>query len=216
MTRIKICCIATVEEAELAIKLGADALGLVSEMPSGPGVISDKMIKKISNAFSNRVDTFLLTSKRTVKEIVEQHRKIGTTTIQIVDSLIDGTHDDLRKELPGIKIVQVIHVGGEDSIDEAIENAKTTDALLLDSGNQKLPVKELGGTGRTHNWGISRKIVESVNVPVYLAGGLNPNNIEDAIKTVQPFGVDICSGVRTNGKLDEVKLNEYIRKIKSL
>ena len=216
MTRIKICCIATVEEAKLAIKLGADALGLVSEMPSGPGVISDKMIKKISNSFSNRVDTFLLTSKRTAKEIVEQHRKIGTTTIQIVDSLIDGTHDDLRKELPGIKIVQVIHVGGEDSIDEAIENAKTVDALLLDSGNQKLPIKELGGTGRTHDWEISRKIVESVNIPVYLAGGLNPNNIEDAIKTVQPFGVDICSGVRTNGKLDEVKLNEYIRKIKSL
>jgi phosphoribosylanthranilate isomerase len=216
MTKIKICCISNLEEATLAVKYGADAIGLVSEMPSGPGVISDEMIEKISNSFSNRIDTFLLTSKRSIPEIIEQHNRFKTSTLQIVDSLLDGNHDDLKKALPGVKIVQVIHVGGDESVEEAIENAKTADVLLLDSGNQKLLVKELGGTGRTHNWEISRKIVEIVKIPVYLAGGLNPQNIEEAIKVVRPYGVDICSGVRTDGNLDEVKLDEYIRKIKSI
>lgn len=216
MTKIKICCISNPEEAELALKLGADALGLVSEMPSGPGVIDEEMIKLISSRFSNRIDTFLLTSKRSVHEIVLQHHRVKTTTIQIVDTLLEGTHHDLKDALPGVKIVQVIHVCDESSVQEAIENSKTADALLLDSGNQKLLIKELGGTGRTHNWEISRKIVESVNVPVYLAGGLNPQNIEEAIKIVKPFGVDICSGVRTDGKLDEVKLRDYIHKIRSI
>jgi phosphoribosylanthranilate isomerase len=215
MTKIKICCISNLMEAELAIKYGADALGLVSEMPSGPGVIDDDTIEEISTSFSHTIDTFLLTSKRSVEEIVKQHHRFKTTTIQIVDSLLEGTHSDLRSALPGIKLVQVIHVGGEESIHEAIENSKTADGLLLDSGNQKLLIKELGGTGRTHNWEISRKIVESVTVPVFLAGGLNPLNIEEAIKSVRPYGVDICSGVRSNGKLDELKLRDYISRIKN-
>ena len=216
MIRIKICCISSLEEAESALNAGADAIGLVSEMPSGPGVIDNEMIKLISDSFSGRIDTFLLTSKRSTKEIIEQHKLFGTCTIQIVDSLLEGTHTELKNALPVVNIVQVIHVSGEDSLTEAIQNSHSTDALLLDSGNQKLAVKELGGTGRTHNWEISRKIVESVNVPVYLAGGLNPENIVEAINAVNPFGVDICSGVRTNGKLDEKKLGDYISKIKSL
>ncbi len=216
MIRIKICCISSLEEAESALNAGADAIGLVSEMPSGPGVIDNEMIKLISDSFSGRIDTFLLTSKRSTKEIIEQHKLFGTCTIQIVDSLLEGTHTELKNALPVVNIVQVIHVSGEDSLTEAIQNSYSADALLLDSGNQKLAVKELGGTGRTHNWEISRKIVESVNVPVYLAGGLNPENIVEAINAVNPFGVDICSGVRTNGKLDEKKLGDYISKIKSL
>lgn len=216
MTRIKICCISSLAEAELALSSGADAIGLVSEMPSGPGVIDDETIKLISNSFSKSIDTFLLTSKRSVKEIIVQHNQFKTRTIQIVDSLLEGTHGKLKNALPGVNIVQVIHVSGEESLSEAIENSYTVDALLLDSGNQKSTVKELGGTGRTHNWDISRKIVETVKVPVYLAGGLNPGNIEEAIKIVKPFGVDICSGVRTNGKLDGEKLSDYIKRVKNL
>ncbi|OHC10273.1 MAG: N-(5'-phosphoribosyl)anthranilate isomerase, partial [Planctomycetes bacterium RIFOXYB12_FULL_42_10] len=203
MTKIKICCIANIEEAELAIKYGADAIGLVSEMPSGPGVIDFKTITEISNAVTGRIDTFLLTSKRTTTEIIAQLKSCKTSTVQICDSLIRGSHLDIKKELPNVKIVQVIHVFDESSVDEATEAAKTADALLLDSGNQKLAVKELGGTGRTHNWEFSRHIVKGVKIPVYLAGGLNPANVKEAIKTVHPFGVDICSGLRTDGNLDE-------------
>ena len=89
------------------------------------------------------------------------------------------------------------------------------DFILLDSGNQKLKIKELGGTGRTHDWTISKKIVETVDVPVFLAGGLNPDNIKEAAEFVKPFGIDLCSGVRTNGKLDEHKLKQLFTNLNS-
>ncbi|KAF0141487.1 MAG: Phosphoribosylanthranilate isomerase [Stygiobacter sp.] len=215
MTKIKICCIANIEEAELAIKYGADAIGLVSAMPSGPGVIDFETITEISNAVTGRIDIFLLTSKRTTTEIIAQLKSCKTSTVQICDSLTSGSLLDIKKELPNVKIVQVIHVFDEGSVNEAIEAAKTADALLLDSGNQKLAVKELGGTGRTHNWELSRKIVDGVTIPVYLAGGLNPANVKEAIDTVHPFGVDICSGLRTDGNLDEAKLSEYVKLVKA-
>ncbi len=104
----------------------------------------------------------------------------------------------------------MIHVSGEESIAEAVRIASYVDAILLDSGNPALKVKELGGTGRTHNWNISRRIQELVKVPIFLAGGLNPENIAEAILQVQPFAVDVCSGVRTNGKLDESKLAAFV------
>jgi phosphoribosylanthranilate isomerase len=215
MTRIKICCIANIDEAELAIKYGADAIGLVSEMPSGPGVIDYDTIIEVAKSVAGRIDTFLLTSKRTTTEIIAQLKNCQASTVQICDSLISGSPLDIKKELPKVKIVQVIHVIDESSFDEAIEAAKTADALLLDSGNQKLAVKELGGTGRTHNWELSKQIVEGVSVPVYLAGGLNPVNVKEAIEMVHPFGVDICSGLRTDGNLDEIKLSEYVKLVKA-
>lgn len=214
--KIKICCISSVDEAETAIELGADAIGLVSEMPSGPGVIDNETIELISSATKGRIDSFLLTSKTNVLDIVEQHKRFKTTTIQIVDRLLAGTHEQLKSILPDINIVQVIHVNDEESIKEAKACSNHVDALLLDSGNQKLAIKELGGTGRTHDWSLSKKIVDSVHIPVYLAGGLNPENILSAIDFVKPYGVDICSGVRSNGSLDKIKLTEYIKKIRSL
>lgn len=209
MTRVKICCISSIEEAQLAVKYGASALGLVSEMPSGPGVISEESIIKIAALIPPGISTFLLTSKQSVDEIIKQQRRCRTNTIQICDKIISGTYKELKEALPGIKIVQVIHVTGEESIQDAIDVSKNVDGILLDSGNQKLAVKKLGGTGRVHDWTISRKIVESVRVPVFLAGGLSPDNVSDAIQQVQPFGVDICSGVRTDGKLDEQKLKSF-------
>lgn len=214
MTRVKICCISSLQEAQLAIKYGASAIGLVSEMPSGPGVISEESIMEIAALVPPGISTFLLTSKQCVDEIIKQQRKCRTNTIQICDKIITGTHKELREALPGIKIVQVVHVTGEESIYEAVDISNNVDGILLDSGNQKLLVKELGGTGRTHDWTISRKIVESVGVPVFLAGGLNPENVKEAIQQVHPFGVDICSGVRTNGKLVESKLKLFFDKVK--
>ena len=127
-----------------------------------------------------------------------------------------GAHRAIREELPDVKIVQVIHVTGDESVDEALRVAASVDALLLDSGNPKLAVKELGGTGRRHDWSLSRRIVDSSPVPVYLAGGLNAGNVAEAIETVRPFGVDICSGVRTDGKLDEAKLSAFMRETKRI
>jgi phosphoribosylanthranilate isomerase len=182
-------------------------------MPSGPGVIDDESIALIAAKVPPAIATFLLTSRQDVASIVEQQRRARTNTLQIVDRLEEGSYDDLREALPDIAIVQVIHVTGEESIREALEVAPQVDAILLDSGNQKLPVKELGGTGRTHDWTISRTIRESVDVPIFLAGGLNADNVVEAINQVGSFGLDLCSGVRTDGKLDELKLAKFMEKM---
>jgi len=211
--RVKICCISSIEEAKMAIIYGASALGLVSAMPSGPGVISEELIAEISAVVPPGVSTFLLTSKQDVKSIIEQQGRCRVNTIQICDYLRLGTYQDLRNSMPGISLVQVIHVTGEESVKEAIEISPLVDAILLDSGNQSLAIKELGGTGKVHNWNISKKIRELVDVPIYLAGGLNPENVAAAIKQVSPFGLDICTGIRTNGKLDEMKLSKFFSQI---
>jgi phosphoribosylanthranilate isomerase len=204
--RVKICCIADLQEARLAIQYGASALGLVSEMPSGPGVIPEEHIAEIAGKIPPSVASFLLTSLQNSEAIIWQQRRCRTNTIQICDRLTRGSYRELRQALPGISIVQVIHVVGPESVDEAVAVAPEVDAILLDSGNQKLATKELGGTGRTHDWSLSRRIREQIDVPLFLAGGLNPSNVQQAIKEVGSFGLDICTGVRTNGRLDEAKL----------
>jgi phosphoribosylanthranilate isomerase len=207
--RVKICCISSVGEAALAIEHGASALGLVSHMPSGPGVISDEKIAEIAATVPPAIGTFLLTSRQSVAGIVEQHHFCRTNTIQICDHLTDGTHRELKAALPGISIVQVIHVTGPGSIEEAAQAAPYVDAILLDSGNQKLLVKELGGTGRTHDWTLSRAIRDRIEAPLFLAGGLTPENVAQAIEQVSPFGLDLCSSVRTTGHLDATKLKRF-------
>lgn len=214
-TRVKICCIASREEARLAIACGADALGLVSAMPSGPGVIAEPLIAEIARSVPPPIGTFLLTSRQEAGAIIAQQRACGVNTIQLCDHISLECYRQLRTELPAVRLVQVIHVGGEESIEEAIAAAAQADALLLDSGNQKLAVKELGGTGRTHDWRISRAICEAVDRPVFLAGGLNAGNVQDALRAVNPFAVDICSGVRTGGTLDESKLRIFFDRVRA-
>ncbi|HOY17667.1 MAG TPA: phosphoribosylanthranilate isomerase, partial [Haliscomenobacter sp.] len=150
--KVKICCISSLAEAHLAVQFGASALGLVAKMPSGPGPISDELIREIAVAVPPPIASFLLTSRTDVAGIAEHQRAVATNTVQIVDALSAGTYAQLRLALPGISIVQVIHVIDEKSVDEALEIAPQVDALLLDSGNPNLAVKELGGTGRVHNW----------------------------------------------------------------
>jgi phosphoribosylanthranilate isomerase len=214
LPRVKICCIGSVAEAVLAIECGASALGLVSHMPSGPGVISDEQIEEIAATVPPAIGTFLLTSRQNVAGIIEQQRFCRTNTIQICDHLSHGTHRDLKNALPGISVVQVIHVTGPESVDEAARIAPHVDAILLDSGNQKLAVKELGGTGRTHDWTLSLAIRERVGVPLFLAGGLTPENVGQAIAEVGPFGLDVCSGVRTDGKLDVAKSKRFFSAVR--
>lgn len=213
--RVKICCIASREEAWLAIRAGASALGLVSAMPSGPGVIDETAIRDIASVVPPGVASFLLTSRQDAAEIAEQAHRARVNTVQICDRLLNGSHAELRQALPGVGIVQVVHVTGPESLDEALAAAPQVDALLLDSGNPALPTKELGGTGRRHDWAVSRQIRERAPVPVYLAGGLRPENVRHAIETVGPFGLDICSGVRTNGALDAAKLDAFFTAVRS-
>ena len=211
--KIKICCISSLEEAFLAIILGADALGLVGNMPSGPGVIADELISQISKHIPPPIATFLLTSERKASDIIAHHQKVQTNTIQLVDSLLEMDYAKIREAIPAVKIVQVIHVLNEKQIDEALEIEPWVDAILLDSGNPNLKVKILGGTGNAHDWKLSRKIREAVKKPVFLAGGINAQNVKQAIEEVNPYGIDLCSSVRTNGQLDASKLDIFFKAI---
>jgi len=214
--RVKICCISSKQEASDAIEFGASALGLVGEMPSGPGIISDKEILEIAREVPPPIATFLLTSETDSKGVIEHYKSCQTNTIQIVDELKDKEYQAIRDALPSVKIVQVVHVLDESSIEEALELSESVDSVLLDSGNPNLDVKELGGTGKTHNWDFSRKIVEQCKKPVFLAGGLKPENVREAVDRVQPFGLDLCSGVRRDGKLDLRKLEMFFEEVEKV
>jgi phosphoribosylanthranilate isomerase len=206
---VKICCIADLDEARLAIGAGASAIGLVSAMPSGPGPIEEAEIARIAAAVPRPTETFLLTALTEADAIAAQVRRCGTTAVQLVDALEEAELRRLRRLLHGIRLVQVIHVIGPESVDEAREAAPLVDTILLDSGNPRLSVKELGGTGRVHDWATSRRIRDSVSVPVLLAGGLHPGNAREAFDRVQPAGLDVCSGLRPNGRLDAGKLQAF-------
>jgi phosphoribosylanthranilate isomerase len=210
--RIKICCIQSEAEARLAVAAGADALGLVGPMPSGPGPIDDALIARIAARVPPPIATFLLTSETDPEAISAHARRCRTNTLQLVDRVAEKAYPRLRASLPGIKLVQVIHVAGEESVREAVAAAAHADALLLDSGQPRAAIKILGGTGRVHDWALSRRIVEAAPCPVFLAGGLRPDNVGAAIATVRPFGVDVCTGVRRpdDYALDGEKLESFI------
>lgn len=205
-TRLKVCCIASVEEARTAVAAGADAVGLVARMPSGPGPIPDALIAEIAATVPPPVATFLLTSETDPAAIVEHVGRCRANTVQLVDAVPADAYAGLRRAHPAVRIVQVIHVEDQDSVEEARQAASHVDALLLDSGRPKLAVKELGGTGRVHDWTLSARIVAESPVPVFLAGGIRADNVAEAIRAVRPYGIDLCSGVRTDGRLDPAKL----------
>jgi phosphoribosylanthranilate isomerase len=209
--RIKVCCISSVHEAAMAIAHGAAALGLVSHMPSGPGVVDDDLIAKIIATVPPPIATFLLTSAGDADAIIAQQRRMRPTTLQLVDHLGADVHRALRQTLHGVTLVQVVHVEDEESVRYALAAAHTVDALLLDSGRPNAPVRELGGTGRTHDWTLSRRIRDQVDKPIFLAGGLRETNVAEAMRVVEPFGLDVCTGVRTAGALDPVKLDAFMR-----
>lgn len=207
---IKICCMMTREEALLATAAGADALGFVSAMPSGPGPIDEDLIADIIDCVPAGPATVLLTSRVTAADIVAQQKRTRAGVLQLVDFVAHDELRRLREALPGVALMQVIHVTGPASVDEAVAVAPLVDVLLLDSGNPAAAVRELGGTGRVHDWSISRYIVERAGKPVWLAGGLRPENVAEAIRAVRPFGIDLCSGVRTEGALDPDKLGRFV------
>ena len=211
--KVKICCIGSVAEARLALAHGADAIGLVSEMPSGPGVIPEARIAEIVEAVGPAVETFLLTSRTDPGAIAAQQERTGARTLQLCHALPPGAHAELRRALPGVSLVQVVHVEGPASVEEALAVAPHCDALLLDSGRPSAAVAELGGTGRVHDWTHSRQIVANTGVPVHLAGGLRAQNVAEAVGRVRPYGVDVCSGVRRDDALDAGELAAFFAAI---
>lgn len=214
MIHVKVCCIQSLDEAETAARLGASAIGLVSRMPSGPGSISEELIADIAAAKPVGITTVLLTAERTAQAIIDQHRRCGTDALQFVDRLEGPALSELRGALPDVALFQVVHVTDASSVAEAVDAADLADVILLDSGRPDAEIQELGGTGRVHDWSLSREVVEAVDVPVYLAGGLRAENVAAAIRSVRPFGVDLCTGLRSAGLLDANKLGAFMQQVR--
>jgi phosphoribosylanthranilate isomerase len=213
-TRIKVCCIASPDEARMAIEAGADALGLVARMPSGPGPIADATIAGITACVPPPVATFLLTCETTAETISAHIRATNPSTVQVVSHIDPVESEKLATLEPHVRRVQVIHVEGPEALDLIRAYAPHVHAFLLDSGRPNAVVAELGGTGRAHDWAVSSACVRATERPVFLAGGLSAGNVADAIRRVRPFGLDLCSGVRTDGQLDPGKLAAFVRAVR--
>lgn len=212
-TRIKVCCIASPDEARAAITAGADALGLVGRMPSGPGPIDDEKIAEVTAMAPPPVATFLLTSETTATAIASHIRATSPSTVQVVSHIDPAEWVRLAQLEPRVRRVQVIHVEGPHALTLARVYSPHVHAFLLDSGRPNAAIAELGGTGRRHDWAISAAFVKASEQPVFLAGGLSAANAGDAIRQVRPFGLDLCSGVRTDGRLDLAKLQAFVRAV---
>ena len=213
-TRVKICCIASLEEARIAMAAGADALGLVARMPSGPGPIADEAIAAIAAAVPPPVATFLLTAKTSAAAIAAHVRATRPSAVQIVSHIDPAEAAALAAREPQVRRVQVIHVEGPEALAMIPLYAPHVHAFLLDSGRPNAPVAELGGTGRAHDWAISAAFVRASERPVFLAGGLTPDNVGEAIRRVRPFGLDLCSGVRRDGRLDAAKVAAFMAAVR--
>lgn len=213
--RVKICCIQSESEVAAAVAAGAAALGFVGEMPSGPGMLTDQRIAELVPFVPPFVVPVLLTSRTDPDAIVEQVARCRVRAVQLCAPLDPPAAARLRGLLPGVACVHVVHVTGPESITEARALAPLADALLLDTGVREGPQRQLGGTGRTHDWMVSREIVRAVTKPVILAGGLEAGNVGAALTTVRPWAVDVCSGVRTEGRLDPVRLSAFFAAVRS-
>jgi phosphoribosylanthranilate isomerase len=213
-TRIKICCIASKDEADRAIAAGADALGLVAKMPSGPGPINDAEIAALTAQIPPPIASFLLTAEITADAIADHVARTGPTVVQIVSHIDPRDSATLAARLPAVQRVQVIHVESPDALALIPLYAPYIHAFLLDSGRPNAAIPELGGTGRAHDWKISAAFIKASPKPVFLAGGLTAGNVGDAIRQIRPFGVDLCSGVRTAGRLDPAKLGAFVAAVR--
>lgn len=212
--RAKICGINTWENARIALDCGADALGfLVGITHLAEDKIEVEDAKKIIDKLPPFVSTVAVTHLQDPKKIVEMCKYLGVTTLQIHDYISPEEVAFCKEELKLVKIIKAVHVLDGDkqgTIDMAHSFEKVADALLLDSRT----AERLGGTGKTHDWNISKEIVEQLNIPVMLAGGLTDQNVYDAVKKVRPYAVDVNSGVEIAGDKDWNKVYGFITNAK--
>jgi phosphoribosylanthranilate isomerase len=214
-TRVKVCCIASIEEADIAIRAGADALGLVAAMPDGTGMLSDAQIAEIAAHARPAVCTFLLTSQVTAATISAHIRATQPTAVQIVCPIDPLEAAKLAVLEPLVRRVQVVHVEGPEALNSISAYAPHANAFLLDSGRPNASTPVLGGTGKTHDWMVSADFARASPKRVFLAGGINAANVEEAIRQVRPYGLDLCSSVRSNGRLDGARLTAFMDAVRS-
>lgn len=208
--RIKICCLSSTIEVAIAVEQGADLLGFVSPPLAGLGVIDESLISELIGSVPPGCVAVLLTGLTELDEIVAQVVRCRPDALQLVRSTTVEVRQRLRQAFPGLRLIQVVHVHGEEAVQAALDAQVASHGLILDSAVLDGPTQQLGATGTTHDWAVSARIVDAVDVPVYLAGGLSAANVGEARATVGSFGLDLCSSVRTDGVLDAQKVRAFI------
>jgi phosphoribosylanthranilate isomerase len=205
---IKICCIETEEDRARALQDGVTSLGFVAEGLTPPYLVSIPRAATLREGLPRRIEAVLLTAETCAETLVSQARDMDADAIQLCRPVSPQTLAHLRTALPGVRLIGVIHMGDPGGPDRAAAIAESVDIVLLDSGS--LQTSELGGTGRTHDWKESARVRDVVRGELWLAGGLRPDNVGAAITLVRPDGVDVCSGVRTNGRVDPAKVRAFV------
>lgn len=214
MVKVKICAIKRPEDAIMAAAAGADAIGmLVGQKHASQDFIDEQAAKEIAAILTPFCSSVMVTHLTDVAEIVRLVRAIGVATLQLHgDSTVEEI-GQIKRELPHIKVVKTLHVVDKWSVETGRQYLDIADAILLDTTRPS--TDQVGGTGLTHDWSISQAIVRAYNKPVILAGGLNPDNVRDAISKVRPFGVDVNSGVKgPDGFRDPYKVRLFIQRAK--
>ncbi len=208
--RIKICCISSEDEVRVAVSGGADLLGFVAPPLGGLGVIPEDRIAELIPLVPPGCVAVLLTGHQDPADIAAQIHRTRPSAVQLVKATTAAARAGLQRTFPGVRFLQVVHVQGPESVDDAIAAAEHSDGLVLDSAVLGGDAPQLGATGNTHDWAVSARIVASVDVPVYLAGGLKATNVAEARRTVGSFGLDLCTGVRTDDVLDPSKVAAFV------
>jgi phosphoribosylanthranilate isomerase len=211
--KVKVCCIASPDEAQIAVSYGVAAVGMVDETPTGEGRVPRETIAAIAASVPETVGTFVLTSATDAEKLADLYATTGVDTLQLWDPLPSEGYERLRSLSPGIFIAQSVHVMDDDALEVARRVARHVDALVLDSGHSEPPLRWRNPGGETHDWRISRRISDEIRLPVLLAGGLNAENVCQAVRVVRPYGVDVCSGVRNKGKLDRSLLVAFLETV---
>ncbi len=207
---VKICANKSIEDAKMCLEAGADIIGiLVGQEHTSNDFVNKDTAKEINNYVNGKCDVSLVTHLTNADEIIELTKYIGNNVIQLHSDIDESEVEKIVKTLPEIKLVRLIHISNDGKICTNYKNMKYANFYLLDSFN--LETNQVGGTGLTLNWNKSRKLIQILDKPTFLAGGLNPNNVEQAIKSAQPYGVDVNSGCKNDkGVKDKEKVKEFV------
>lgn len=213
---VKVCCIRSLDEARTAIKAGADAIGFVGIHPPTPRTIADELIHSITQEVSRSIATVLLTASTRAEVISNQLQRTITSSVQLSAKLETEELRKLAETEPEVTRIKVVHVEGSEALKAIDQYADAVDIFLLDSGSPNAASPVYGGTGQQHDWRVSAEFVKASPLPVFLAGGLTPQNVTKAIDQVRPAGVDLCSGLRTGDRLDYSKLAAFMNAIQTV
>lgn len=214
--KVKICANTSIEEAQMCLDAKADIIGiLVGQEHASSDFVDKQKAKEICNYINKRCDVSLVTHLTDAKRIIELTEYIGNNIIQLHSDIKEEEVEKIKKRLPNIKLVRLIHVASDGTICTDYKKMKYVDYYLLDSFNLK--TNQVGGTGLTHDWKKSRELIELLDKPTFLAGGLNPNNVSLAINTARPYGVDVNSGCKNDfEKKDKEKVKQFVKNAKKI